>query len=104
MKQELCKVADLVDAVPKLVKVDNRAIAVIQIESDIYAIDARCPHWDAIMASGTISKSRREITCPMHGFRYSLVDGACVASPSRPSITTFAVTLDDGKIIADIGP
>lgn len=43
------------------------------------AVDAWCPHLDGPLWEGGVSGD--EIACPWHGWRYSLVDGACTWAP-----------------------
>jgi 3-phenylpropionate/trans-cinnamate dioxygenase ferredoxin component len=102
MQHTLCAAADLQEAKAKIVRADGRPIAIIKIEDEIFAIDARCPHWNGALGAGPISVARREIVCPLHGFRFSLRDGACVAGAGRPAAETFEVRIEDGMVIGEI--
>lgn len=102
MQQTLCKVSDLLEAKSKLIRVSGRLIAVIKIEDEIYAIDGHCPHWNGPLGRGPVNVVRREIACPLHGFRFSLRDGACVAATARPPVATFNARIEGDTVVADI--
>lgn len=102
MKETLCAVGDLTEAVSKLVRVHGRLIAVIRVGDEIYALDGHCPHWNGILGRGLVSSERLEIVCPLHGFRFSLRDGSCVAAPGRPSVETYQVIVEGDVVVADI--
>jgi nitrite reductase/ring-hydroxylating ferredoxin subunit len=102
MKKTLCTVGDLTEAVSKLVRVSNRLIAVIKVGDEIYALDGHCPHWNALLGSGQVNSERLEIICPLHGFRFSLRDGRCVAAPGRPPVEMYQVIVEGNAVIAEI--
>lgn len=102
MKHTLCAVADLSEAAPKLIRVSGHLIAVIKIADEIYAIAGHCPHWNGLLGSGPVNVARREIACPLHGFRFSLRDGSCVAASARPSVRTFDARVEGDSVVADI--
>ncbi len=102
-KELLCAVADLQEAVTKIVRRGEHLIGIVKIADDLYAFEALCPHWKGPLARGPISIARREIVCPWHRFRYSLADGQCVAAEGRrPRLRTYPVLLEDGKIFAEL--
>ena len=49
-----------------------------------------------------MSVERREIICPWHRFRYSLIDGKCVASNNRPPVETFAVAIEGDAVFLEL--
>lgn len=102
MKHTLCAVADLTEAVSKLVRVSGRLIAVVKIEDEIYAIDGHCPHWNAVLGRGPVNVERLEIACPLHGFRFSLRDGRCVAAPGRPPVETYRARIEGDVVVTEI--
>lgn len=102
MPDILCRLSDVPDGGAVSVLVKGRRIAVVRLGADAYALEDRCPHWGGPLSQGQVSAARREITCPWHRFRYALGDGACVASPTRRPACTFAVRIEDGRILADI--
>src|SRR5688572_22896621 len=73
-REYLCERSDLAEAVPKMVRKSGRLLAVVNIEDDVFVVDAVCPHWKGPLGMGSVSARRREIVCPWHRFRYSLED------------------------------
>ncbi|MGC4028113.1 MAG: Rieske (2Fe-2S) protein [Steroidobacteraceae bacterium] len=99
----ICDFDDLVPAKAKLVRRDERLIAFYRIGASVYAVDAVCPHWNGPLARGQVSVERLEVICPWHRFRYSLVDGRCVAArDKRPRLRTYPVKIDEGRVYADL--
>lgn len=102
MSDFLCRLSDVSDGGATSVVVKGRRIAVVRFGETAHALEDRCPHWGGPLSQGEVSAKRREIICPWHRFRYALDSGACAASPSRRAARTFAVSIQDGWILADI--
>ena len=102
MTEALCSLDDLPDAAAKLFTVANQQVAIVRIGAEAYAINAWCPHWNGPLGEGKVSAARREIECPWHRFRFSLADGACVATNNRLPATTFPLRIENGKVFVDI--
>jgi nitrite reductase/ring-hydroxylating ferredoxin subunit len=94
--------SDLQEAVPKAARLAGRIVVVVRLADEVYAVDGICPHWQGPLAEGRVSPSRREIICPWHRFRYSLVDGRCVASNNRPAVETFPVTVEGDLVLVEL--
>ena len=94
----LCSLDELKHAVPKKLRAEGRVLAVVRIGGDVYALDGICPHWKGMLAEGKVSVERREIICPLHKFRFNLLNGACVASNKRDPVETFAVRIQENEV------
>ena len=42
------------------------------------------------------------ISCPLHGARFDVRTGACLAAPARRPIQSFPVTIEGGKVCVDV--
>ena len=102
MSEFLCKIAELSEAEPKLVRVQGQRIVVVRVGASVYALQASCPHYAGPLNEGSICADRLEITCPWHRFRFSLRDGSCVAATKRPAAQTFAVVVNGDDVFAEI--
>jgi nitrite reductase (NADH) small subunit len=100
MSEYLCRLSELEEARPRLVRVEGRAVAVVRIGGDVFAIGAVCPHWGGPLADGQVSAARAEIVCPWHRFRYSLRDGRCVAATARPGAVVISVHIEGDAVVA----
>jgi nitrite reductase/ring-hydroxylating ferredoxin subunit len=66
-------------------------------------VENRCPHVGASLDDARIS--RRSLTCSLHGYRYSLPDGAFVSAPhclarSNGRLKVFSTRVVDGYLYA----
>ena len=98
----VCDVAELEEATSRVFRVNGRAVAVVRIADEVFALDAFCPHWKGPLGTGRISVERRELICPWHLFRYSLDDGRCVAANNRPGVEVFQATVVNGQVVVQV--
>lgn len=56
------------------VSINGILISILRKEQDIFAFKSTCPHAGASLAEGFVNYSN-EIVCPLHGYRFSLIDG-----------------------------
>lgn len=82
----------------KLTRVDAAGIPAVMYKQGgtIYAIGAVCTHLAGPLDEGTCENG--EVTCPWHGSRFRMSDGAVVNGPAAYAQPTFAVRVRDGKI------
>ena len=82
----------------KLTRVDVAGIPAVLYKqgSTIYAIGAVCTHLAGPLDEGTCENG--EVTCPWHGSRFRMSDGAVVNGPAVYAQPTFAVRVRDGKV------
>ena len=90
------KMEDLKDG--KLTRVDAAGIPAVLFKqgSTIYAIGAVCTHLGGPLDEGTCENG--EVTCPWHGSRFRMNDGAVVNGPAVYAQPTFAVRVQQGNI------
>ena len=82
----------------KLTRVDVAGIPAVLFRQGgtIYAIGAVCTHLGGPLDEGTCEDGK--VTCPWHGSRFRMSDGAVVNGPAVYAEPTFAVRVRDGKI------
>ena len=72
-----------VDEIPlgtmKHVEVNNREIAIANVNGKFYAIDDRCGHASARLSSGGLRGN--VVTCPLHGAQFDVTTGKKVGEP-----------------------
>jgi nitrite reductase (NADH) small subunit len=92
-----------VDAIPEgtsaVVTVGDRDVAVFKDGGEFFAIDDRCPHAGASLSSGHVEGG--VVTCPWHGWRFRLCDGAWADNP-KVKTDCFATQIIDG--VVHVGP
>jgi nitrite reductase/ring-hydroxylating ferredoxin subunit len=72
--QPLEKLINLHDGYRRVFKIDNLQLLLIQQDGERYLIEARCPHRDHPLEQAELEG--RVIRCPLHQYRFSLVDGS----------------------------
>lgn len=79
------------------VNVDDRCLAIFDIDGEVLVIDGRCPHRGGSLGQGQIHG--KVVTCPLHRWQFNLESGN---SPDHPGIKveTYEVRVeDDGRIL-----
>ena len=87
------------DGASKIVTVAGRSIAVFRIKDQYFAIQNNCLHRGGPLGEGEVSNY--EVTCPWHGWKYSVIDGSFSLIPTL-KVNTFSVRVDDGGVFVEI--
>jgi NAD(P)H-dependent nitrite reductase small subunit len=86
----------------KAVTLDDREIAIFNIDGAIYATSNICPHeMSPILAAGAIDCAARTITCPLHNWIFDIPTGQLIIgqlSGASGSIPIYEVKLADGEV------
>ena len=95
----VCRTSDIVPGQGKLVELGGKLIAIFLENGEYFAIDDVCPHMGAPLSEGAVEQGI--VTCPWHGWRFRLADGAWADSP-RIKIGSYPVRVVDGEIQIEI--
>lgn len=95
----VAKISDVPNFGKKVVSLSGREILLINIKGAIYAIENECPHQGSPMNAAVIKDGY--ISCPRHGYRFSLTDGRCAEHPEF-ILTTFPVQLKGDEIMIEL--
>jgi PAS domain S-box-containing protein len=93
---EWIKVADVADLSPAggaVVDVGGQSVAVFSVGGELCAIDNTCPHQGGPLGEGTLEGD--VVTCPWHGWSYSVRTGCPVLTPP---VKTFDVRRNGSSI------
>ena len=86
----------------RLVEIDGKQIAVVNINGEFYAFEDKCTHADwPILGSGLGVQALVEgdtITCPRHGARFCMRTGAALSPPAYEPLTCFPVRIVEGMV------
>lgn len=63
------------------------------------AISDRCPHNGESLSRGRLNPFG-EVVCPLHGYRFRLIDGGC--SAPCPDAEVFPVKEENGEIFVAV--
>ena len=92
------KIQDVPPGSAKVYDVNGRAVAVCNVDGDLYAIDDVCTHDEGSLDQGELEGF--EIECPRHGARFDVRSGEVTALPAVLPVDTFKVRVqgDDVEI------
>jgi 3-phenylpropionate/trans-cinnamate dioxygenase ferredoxin subunit len=85
----------------KAVIIDDRMLAVVNLDDTFYAIDNICTHDYAELCDGMILGDR--IQCPLHGAQFSIKTGAVLAPPAYEALQTYEVRSVGGVVQIKVG-
>lgn len=100
MFQKVGKVGDVPPGTSKVFEVGDSAIAVCNVDGDIFAIDDVCTHDGASLEQGVLDGF--EIECLRHGARFDVRTGEVRALPAVVSVDTFTVRVEGDDIEVDL--
>ncbi len=80
----------------KAFQVNDKTIALFNVEGQFYAIDDACPHRGASLAE-SIAKNGK-VFCSWHLFDFDLKTGACGAIPDFP-VQTYEVKIEGTAVL-----
>lgn len=83
----------------RLVKVNGRKVVIARLEDALYAFDALCPH-----AGGPMELSECQgaiVSCPLHAWRFDLMDGGKELHGYR-SLPLKPLKTEDGAVYVSV--
>ena len=95
----VANISDVPNYGKKVVTVSAQEILLVNIKGTVYACENECPHQGSPMSGAVIKEG--SISCPRHGYRFSLLDGRCAEHPEY-TLKIFPVTVDGDQILIDI--
>jgi len=91
--------ADLADGKAMRVEVGDRAVVVVRIDDDVYAIGDRCSHQDISLSEGDVLCEDKQIECWKHGSAFSLETGEPESLPATKPVPVYEVSVVDGEVL-----
>jgi nitrite reductase/ring-hydroxylating ferredoxin subunit len=103
MAPEMVRVAS-VSAIPAgkmiYVEVDGLPIALANVDGQWYAFSDTCRHEGGPLSAGVLIGD--SVTCPWHGWTYSVRTGKALVPPVNIRIPTYSVTVHGDDIFVTI--
>ena len=82
-----------------VVEVNNKTLAVFNVDGAFHAIDNTCVHRGGPLGEGDVEGS--VVTCPWHGWQFNVTTGECVKNPAaKVEVYPVKVEGDDIKVLA----
>ncbi len=98
MEKQFCKIAhtsELAVGRAQAFQINDKRIALFNVDGQFYAIDDACPHRGASLAE-SIAKNGK-VYCSWHLFDFDLKTGACGAIPEFP-VQTYELKIEGTEI------
>jgi 3-phenylpropionate/trans-cinnamate dioxygenase ferredoxin subunit len=92
----VCATSELLPGEFKIAFDGDAAIAVFNIDGELYAIEDVCTHDGGELAGGPIEGYT--IECLRHGAKFDLRTGEALCAPAYTPTTKFPVKVEDGAI------
>ncbi|HEU5102250.1 MAG TPA: non-heme iron oxygenase ferredoxin subunit [Roseiflexaceae bacterium] len=104
--KETTRVANLADIPPgamRYIEVDGLPIALANVGGTIYAFSDTCRHEGGPLSAGVLIDDT--VTCPWHGWTYSVRSGKAIVPPVGIRIPTYEVRVEnqDVFVVVDWG-
>ena len=100
MKVKTVKTSEITENSVKVVNVDDKDIAIFNVEGDFYAIDDLCSHAEASLAEGEVFDCKVE--CPLHGAEFDLKTGQAVTLPATKPVASYVISIEDEVIYLEM--
>ena len=91
--------ASLAEETPLAVDLDGQAVLVVRCGADLYAVDDLCTHDGEPLEGAEVEAC--QIICPRHGARFCLRTGEALTPPAYEPLRTYAVRIEDGRILVE---
>jgi 3-phenylpropionate/trans-cinnamate dioxygenase ferredoxin component len=98
MAEAKLELAELQEAVPRRVLVGDRAVAVVRLDDNVYAIGDVCSHAEVSLSEGEVYADEKELECPQHGSVFSLETGEPATLPATQPVPVYDVKIEDGVV------
>ena len=95
---DIGSLGDFVSGEARQIRVNDRVLVVVRIESDVYVLDDRCSHEEFSLALGEVIVETCEIECARHGAMFSLKDGEPLSLPATRPVAHYDVRQVDGRV------
>ena len=102
MRQRLCAVSDVKDAMPVRFDVGAHRICLVRLGDDFYAIGDTCSHADVSLSEGEVDADSKHIECWKHGSCFSLETGIPDVLPATRPVPVYRVSVEGDDVIVEV--
>jgi nitrite reductase/ring-hydroxylating ferredoxin subunit len=92
-----CLLSDIPSDKGKLIVRESDEIALFRLNGSVYAISNICPHeMSPLIAAGAVNVGAQTVTCPLHGWIFSIPTGKQVGASG--GIPIYAVKIEGEEV------
>jgi 3-phenylpropionate/trans-cinnamate dioxygenase ferredoxin component len=102
---EFHKLASVDEVAPGEIKqyiVEDRFVALCNVEGEFHAFEDVCTHQFTHLSEGEFTDS--EVTCPLHGAKFDVKTGAVKSLPAVKPVPKHEVKVEDGYVYVALNP
>ncbi len=100
MKVKTINISEIDENSVKVVNIENKDIAIFNVDGEFYAIDDLCSHAEASLAEGEVFDCKVE--CPLHGAEFDLKTGEAVTLPATRPVDTYMISVENDIIYLEM--
>ena len=99
---KLAPVDDVAPGEVKQYRVEDRPVALCNVDGEFYAFEDVCTHSFAYLSEGGMEGGR--IRCPLHGALFDVKTGQPKSLPAVKPVPTHEVKVEDGYVYVALNP
>jgi nitrite reductase/ring-hydroxylating ferredoxin subunit len=102
---EFHKLATADEVAPGEIKqylVDDRFVALCNVEGEFHAFEDVCTHQFTHLSEGEFTDS--EVKCPLHGAKFDVKTGAAKSLPAVKPVPKHEVKVENGNVYVALNP
>lgn len=96
---EIAQTADVPAGTGKEFTVENRIVALFQVDGEFHAIDGICAHAGGPVGDGAVTGCI--VTCPWHGWQYDVTTGAMCLN-DQIHLESFPVKVEGETVLVEL--
>jgi nitrite reductase/ring-hydroxylating ferredoxin subunit len=93
---EKLPITALRDGEMRALRIDGVDVLLCRVDGQYFALANQCTHARQALHTGKLRGF--EIKCPLHGARFDVRTGRCLAAPATQPVRTFPVRIESGKL------
>ncbi|MBA3513759.1 MAG: non-heme iron oxygenase ferredoxin subunit [Pyrinomonadaceae bacterium] len=100
---EFVKVAKMAEIAPgqaKMVEVNDKEIALFNVDGSFYAIDNACTHVGGPLSEGELDGP--QVTCPLHGSIFNVTTGEVLGPPAARGVTRYNTRVEGDDVEVEV--
>ena len=82
--------------------VDDRFVALCNVDGELHAFEDVCTHQFAHLSEGEFTDS--EVKCPLHGAKFDVKTGAAKSLPAIKPVPKHEVKVENGNVYVALNP
>lgn len=98
----ICRLDELASGTVTRFDVADRAIAVVRLGDQVYAIGDTCSHAEVSLSGGEVWSEEKELECPKHGSTFNLETGEPTTLPATQPVPVYVARVVDGDVHIEV--